>query len=102
MPYQPTGTPLTDEEREILDILQEECAEVILAVSKIKRFGRRNINPKTDVDNVLELSLEVGDLDTIRAIAQSAGLIEERAVHQGRARKIERLREFSNINLGDL
>ena len=41
-------------EEEILLILQEECAEVIQAVSKIKRFGAEN--------NIDQLKLELGDL----------------------------------------
>ena len=32
-------------EKEVLDILQEECAEVIQAVSKIRRFGISNLKP---------------------------------------------------------
>lgn len=42
-------------QEEFLNILQEECAEVIQAVSKIKRFGWRE-------ENILNLQLEVGDL----------------------------------------
>ena len=30
---------------EVMDILQEECAEVIQAVSKIRRFGIDNAKP---------------------------------------------------------
>jgi NTP pyrophosphatase (non-canonical NTP hydrolase) len=39
---------------EILTILQEECAEVIQAVSKIRRFGVE--------ENIDQLKLELGDL----------------------------------------
>ena len=39
---------------EILTILQEECAEVIQAVSKIKRFGTP--------ENYTNLAKEMGDL----------------------------------------
>lgn len=39
---------------EILTILQEECAEVIQAVSKIKRFGQEN--------NEEDLKKELADL----------------------------------------
>ena len=31
--------------KEVMDILQEECAEVIQAVSKISRFGLDNLKP---------------------------------------------------------
>jgi len=32
-------------DQEILDILQEECAEVIHIISKIRRFGMDNVHP---------------------------------------------------------
>lgn len=41
-------------QEEILTILQEECAEVIQAISKIKRFGLEN--------NVLSFKKELADV----------------------------------------
>ena len=34
-----------NQEEEVMAILQEECAEVIQAISKINRFGMDNIKP---------------------------------------------------------
>ena len=45
-----------------LDILVEECAEVIHSVCKIARFGIRHVWPRKGVENRIALSEELGDL----------------------------------------
>lgn len=56
--------PLTPRSIELLEILQEECAEVIQAISKIKRFGLDAYNPadETETPNSLHLLNEIGDV----------------------------------------
>jgi NTP pyrophosphatase (non-canonical NTP hydrolase) len=46
--------------KEVMAILQEECAEVIQAVSKINRFGRDT--EWEGVTNKQHLAIEIGDL----------------------------------------
>lgn len=58
---------LTEAQAERLDILQEECAEIIQAVSKIKRFGFESTHPRfpegqTNRDHLEE---EIGNLFVI-------------------------------------
>jgi NTP pyrophosphatase (non-canonical NTP hydrolase) len=55
---------LTPRTIEYLEILQEECAEVVQAVSKIKRFGLHSFNPadKKKVQNIEHLITEIGDV----------------------------------------
>ena len=48
--------------KEILDITQEECAEVVVAISKISRFGIDNYKPGKPLTNRQHLEEEVGDL----------------------------------------
>lgn len=43
-------------------ITQEECAEVIQAISKMFRFGPYQCHPETSIDNVTHLAAEVGQL----------------------------------------
>jgi len=43
-------------------ITQEECAEVIQAISKVFRFGPDQCHPETGVDNITHLAEEVGQL----------------------------------------
>jgi hypothetical protein len=85
------GRALTPYEREILTILQEECAEVIVAASKLLRFGAGNTNPSTGQSNVRELSLEVGDVQRMLELVALADLVEPRAMNEGVARKSARL-----------
>ena len=49
----------------LLDKLQEEAAEVIQAVSKIRRFGPNNHHPERETTNLQEL---VGELEDFQAI----------------------------------
>ena len=43
-------------------ILQEECAEVVVAVSKIGRFGMDNFKPGKPKTNREHLEEELGDV----------------------------------------
>lgn len=49
---------------DLLDILQEECAEVIQAISKIKRFGVDSYHPEDPfrMPNIQHLTVELGDV----------------------------------------
>ena len=54
---------LTNKQMEILDCLAEECAEVIMAIAKIKRHGLHNHHPDNKTtDNKNELEREIGDV----------------------------------------
>lgn len=75
---------------EILSILQEECAEVIQAISKVKRFGCKN--------NIDQLALEIGDMLYLTDLAriQFNELID--FDHQEHRRmKFDKLRKYSTI-----
>jgi len=48
--------------QEILDILQEECAEVIHAISKCRRFGLDETKSSTESSNRQRLTEEVMDV----------------------------------------
>jgi len=53
---------MDDETKEVLLILQEECAEVTQAISKCFRFGPDQCKPKSDETNMQALEQELGDL----------------------------------------
>lgn len=59
---------LSAEEEEILDIMQEELAEVIQAISKVKRHGYLSTHPDGGEDNLTAILRELGDLDCILEI----------------------------------
>lgn len=56
--------PADNDLRGQLDVLQEECAEVIKVCSKIKRFGTQPTDPHTGLpyDNRDDLYTEMEDL----------------------------------------
>ena len=88
---------MTSDEQEILRITQEECAEVIQAVSKIFRFGfDTEWNGETNREHLEE---EVGDLLAMIYILQSANIINEEKVIEASEAKIEKLKKWSRISL---
>jgi hypothetical protein len=48
--------------QEALDILQEECGEVIVEVSKCRRFGLESLHYKTSIKHSVMLETEVADV----------------------------------------
>jgi len=85
------GRSLTPYEREILTILQEECAEVIVAASKLLRFGMGNTNPTTNVVNSTLLALEIGDVVHMLQLVENAHIVDTDIVSEGILRKKRRL-----------
>ena len=67
---------MTEKEREILGITQEECAEVIQAISKCVRFGIDNSHKSGNTQRE-NLSMEVGDLVCMIGLMIEAGLVKE-------------------------
>jgi NTP pyrophosphatase (non-canonical NTP hydrolase) len=83
--------------KEILDITQEECAEVVVAVSKISRFGIDNYKPGKPLTNRQHLEEEVGDLLAMIDLMRDFGVIDMKSVEVARVAKIEKLKQWSNI-----
>jgi NTP pyrophosphatase (non-canonical NTP hydrolase) len=82
---------------EVLDILQEECAEVVQAVSKIRRFGIDNAKPGTEYSNREHLEEEIGDLLAMIDILQINNIVSWSNLHKAKRAKIEKLKKWSNI-----
>ena len=59
--------PKPDQTQRLLDKLQEESAEVIQAVSKVRRFGKHNRHPDRETTNHTELIIELEDFLAIVA-----------------------------------
>ena len=60
---------------EVMNILSEECAEVIQAVSKINRFGMDNYKPGKLKTNRQHLEEELGDLMAMIDILQEMDVV---------------------------
>ena len=83
--------------KEILDITQEECAEVVVAVSKISRFGIDNFKPGKPKTNREHLEEEVGDLLAMVDLMVEHKIIDINSVDVARAAKKDKLKKWSNI-----
>jgi NTP pyrophosphatase (non-canonical NTP hydrolase) len=82
---------------EILDILQEEGAEVIQAVSKCRRFGLDNHKPGKPLTNRQHLAEELGDLLAMITLCHDFGIVDFEEVMIAKDNKLEKLRQWSNI-----
>ena len=77
-----------DKETEILSIAQEECAEVIQAISKCFRFGLDNVKPGKPKTNREHLEEELGDL---MAMLKKGGLKKIKQFQQSFEKNVDRL-----------
>jgi NTP pyrophosphatase (non-canonical NTP hydrolase) len=84
-------------QKEALDILQEECAEVIVAVSKISRFGLDNYKPNKPLTNRQHLAEELGDLQCMIELMYELDIVDPSEVKQYAEAKREKLKKWSNI-----
>ena len=83
--------------KEVMDILQEECAEVIQAVSKISRFGIDNFKPGKAKTNREHLEEELGDMLAMICILEKMGVIDQNALEIATKAKIQKLKKWSTI-----
>jgi NTP pyrophosphatase (non-canonical NTP hydrolase) len=83
--------------KEVMDILQEECAEVIQAVSKISRFGINNFKPGKPKTNREHLEEELGDMLAMIDILKEMGVVSGACLEEAKYAKIEKLKKWSNI-----
>jgi NTP pyrophosphatase (non-canonical NTP hydrolase) len=88
---------MNSKENEILNILQEECAEVIQMVSKCRRFGMEERHLKDGGTNRERLTEEIGDVICMLKLAQDFGIVDATEVNDAAFRKLEKLKIWSNI-----
>jgi len=87
--------PLPNEyEAELLDNLIEEAAEVIQRATKLKRFGRDEVQPGQKLNNAQRLSMEIGNLCEMIDLAMDARLVVEEYVEAGISEKHANLPKF--------
>jgi NTP pyrophosphatase (non-canonical NTP hydrolase) len=88
---------MNSQTKEAMDILQEECAEVIQAVSKISRFGIDNYKPGKPKTNREHLEEELGDMLAMIDILSEMDLVSWDNMEIAKQAKIEKLKKWSNI-----
>ena len=82
---------------EILDILQEECAEVIQAISKCRRFGIDEVQLKTGRTQREELVQELGDVSLLIELLHAHQLFATSELNQAKLNKAKKLAVWSTI-----
>ncbi len=86
---------LDEKQKEIMSIAQEECAEVVQAISKIFRFGLdESFEGKTNRER---LTSELGDLQCMITLLKQYEVVDELKVEQAELAKRTRLSKWSNI-----
>jgi len=83
--------------KEALGILQEECAEVIVEVSKCDRFGMDSVHYKTGLLHSKMLEMEVGDVLAMIDILIEQGVLDVNELDIAKANKKEKLKVWSKI-----
>jgi NTP pyrophosphatase (non-canonical NTP hydrolase) len=83
--------------QEALDILQEECGEVIVEVSKCRRFGLDSIHYKTGIKHATMLEIEVGDVLALIDILIEHGILDTARLDIAKEAKKEKLKKWSRI-----
>jgi NTP pyrophosphatase (non-canonical NTP hydrolase) len=81
---------------EILDILQEECGEVIVAISKCRRFGMEN-SYKDGGTQREHLIQELGDVTLLIELLKAHKVFTEAELHEAQVRKSQKLTKWSTI-----
>ncbi len=86
---------VNEHQEECLNILQEECAEVIQAASKIKRFGLVGKPVNTTLTNKESLEMELGDVLALVDLVKASNLgITTEGIEKARLNKMQRLSKY--------
>jgi NTP pyrophosphatase (non-canonical NTP hydrolase) len=88
---------MNDKQKEILSIAQEECGEVIVAISKIFRFGFDSRWPEGGVDNRARLTEELGDLLAMVKLMSEYDIVDLEEMAKAGERKITKLKTWSKL-----
>ena len=82
---------------EAVGILQEECAEVIVEVSKCRRFGIDSQHYKTGLPHSTMLENEIGDVLAMVDILVEQNVLSWERLEQAKQAKKDKLRLWSKI-----
>jgi NTP pyrophosphatase (non-canonical NTP hydrolase) len=91
---------MNDDTKEILTILQEECAEVIVEVSKCFRFGPDQMMEGVEVTNMQRLQKELGDLQAmIELLVDNKVGVTTQGLKEAKKAKFQKLKQWSNLTI---
>ena len=91
---------MNDDTREVLLILQEECAEVTQAISKCFRFGPDQMKPGKERTNINMLEEEIGDLYAMIELLTDLNVgVTQQGIIEAKKKKFEKLKTWSNLTI---
>jgi NTP pyrophosphatase (non-canonical NTP hydrolase) len=90
---------MDDNVKEILLIMQEECAEVTQAISKCFRFGLDNHKPGKPKTNKEHLEEELGDLVAMITLLEMNGVVSQFNIEKAKLAKFQKLKDWSSITI---
>lgn len=95
---------LSPAECERLDLLIEECAEVIQIACKVLRHGYTSHHPEqmNGPDNRAELEREMGDVRYAMILLSSAGDVDKERIHEWAYEKSSDVRQYLHHQSKDL
>ena len=87
--------------KELYSILQEECGEVVQAVSKIIRFGEDSCSPKDrkKIKNITKLEAEIGDIMGVLKLLIEEGHVNGEHILECAESKVKKLEKFMQYKL---
>jgi NTP pyrophosphatase (non-canonical NTP hydrolase) len=91
---------MNEDLREVMLILQEECAEVTQAISKCFRFGPDQMKPGKDRTNINMLEEEIGDLFAMVELLTDLNVgVTVEGIQQAKMKKFEKLKIWSDLKI---
>lgn len=91
---------MNEQTKEVLLILQEECAEVTQAVSKCMRFGPDQMKPGKNRTNINMLEEEIGDLFAMVELLTDMNIgVTTEGINEAKRNKFHKLKKWSNLTI---
>ena len=91
---------MNEDTREVMLILQEECAEVTQAISKCFRFGPDQMKPGKERTNINMLEEEIGDLFAMVELLTDLKVgVTQQGIFNAKMKKFEKLKQWSNLTI---
>jgi hypothetical protein len=91
---------MNEDLREVLTILQEECAEVIVDISKCFRFGPDQIMSGQELSNIQRLEKEIGDVQAMIDLLVDLNIgVTKQGINNNKVKKFNKLKQWSNLKI---
>jgi NTP pyrophosphatase (non-canonical NTP hydrolase) len=91
---------MNDDLKETLTILQEECGEVIVDISKCFRFGPDQMLEGQQLSNIQRLEKELGDVQAMIELLVDLNVgVSNQGINKAKKSKFKKLKTWSNLTI---